>query len=84
MLGNLWSSTQSLDISVSTEELAMAGKILVVDDNKDMLALLQRIISEGTDHLVTSATDPFKALEILKKSIRYGHLRFENATNGRY
>ena len=44
----------------------MAGKILIVDDEKDMLALLQRIISEETDHELATATNPFKALERFK------------------
>ena len=44
----------------------MTGKILVVDDEKDMLTLLERIISEETDHELVTETDPSKALEILK------------------
>ena len=32
----------------------MAGKILIVDDEKDMLTLLQRIISEEKDHEVVT------------------------------
>ena len=28
----------------------MAGRILIVDDEKDMLVLLRRIISEEKDH----------------------------------
>ncbi|UCF83714.1 MAG: sigma-54-dependent Fis family transcriptional regulator [Desulfobacteraceae bacterium] len=46
----------------------MAGKILIVDDEKDMLALLRRIISEETDHEVVTETNPFEALEIFKAS----------------
>ena len=45
----------------------MTGKILVVDDEKDMLTLLQRIISEGSEYTVTSRSDPVNALEIFKK-----------------
>ncbi|MCK5723910.1 MAG: sigma-54-dependent Fis family transcriptional regulator, partial [Gammaproteobacteria bacterium] len=44
----------------------MAGKILIVDDEKDMLALLQRIISEETDHELVTTTNPLKATELLK------------------
>ncbi|EFK08462.1 sigma-54 interaction domain protein [delta proteobacterium NaphS2] len=41
----------------------MAGKILIVDDEKDMLTLLKRIISEETDHELVTETDPLKAFE---------------------
>lgn len=41
----------------------MAGKILIVDDEKDMLTLLKRILSEETDHDLVTETDPRKALE---------------------
>ncbi len=47
----------------------MTGNILVVDDEKDMLTLLHRIISEGTDHAVTIEKDPVKALEIFKEDL---------------
>jgi DNA-binding NtrC family response regulator len=46
----------------------MAGRILIVDDEKDMLVLLQRIISEETDHKLDMATNPVKAVELFKKS----------------
>ena len=46
----------------------MTGKILVVDDEKDMLTLLHRIISEGSDYAVITESDPIKALEIYKKN----------------
>jgi DNA-binding NtrC family response regulator len=42
----------------------MAGKILIVDDEKDMLVLLQRIISEETDHELVTTTNPLKAIEL--------------------
>jgi DNA-binding NtrC family response regulator len=45
----------------------MGGKILIVDDEKDMLILLQRIISEETDHEVFTETNPFSALELFKE-----------------
>lgn len=44
----------------------MAGKILVVDDKKDMLLLFERIISENTDHEVVVESDPRKAVEQLR------------------
>lgn len=44
----------------------MAGKILIVDDEKDMLALLKRIILEGTDHELITETDPLRAFELFR------------------
>jgi len=44
----------------------LAGKILIVDDEKDMLTLLKRIISEKTSHDVITENDPVKALEVFK------------------
>ena len=44
-------------------ERIMTGKILIVDDEKDMLTLLKRIISEETDHELITETDPLKAFE---------------------
>ncbi|MGD8757239.1 MAG: sigma-54 dependent transcriptional regulator, partial [Deltaproteobacteria bacterium] len=41
----------------------MTGRILVVDDEKDMLALLRRIITEKTEHEVILEYDPFKAVK---------------------
>ena len=46
----------------------MAGKILIVDDEKDMLLLLQRIISEETDHELQTETSPFRALDLFKNN----------------
>ena len=45
----------------------MPGRILIVDDEKDMLALLKRIISEETEHEVVTETDPVRALELFKE-----------------
>ena len=45
----------------------MTGKILIVDDEKDMLTLLTRIITEKTDYDVITRHDPLKAIEILKE-----------------
>lgn len=42
----------------------MAGKILIVDDEKDMLVLLQRIICEETDHELVTTVNPLKAIEL--------------------
>ena len=45
----------------------MKSRILVVDDEKDMLALLKRIITEKTEHEVMTEHDPFKAIELIHK-----------------
>ncbi len=45
----------------------MAGKILIVDDEKDMLLLLQRLITEETEYEVITEVNPIKAVEIFKK-----------------
>jgi len=41
----------------------MPGRILIVDDEKDMLALLRRMISEERDYQVATESDPRRALE---------------------
>ncbi|MBW1930143.1 MAG: sigma-54-dependent Fis family transcriptional regulator [Deltaproteobacteria bacterium] len=46
----------------------MAGKIVIVDDERDMLILLKRIISEGTDHEVFTFSNPSEALKWLKNN----------------
>jgi DNA-binding NtrC family response regulator len=46
----------------------MAGRILIVDDEPDMLLLLKRIISEETEHTVMSETDPQKALALFSQT----------------
>ena len=45
----------------------MPEKILLVDDEPDMLKLLSMIIKEKTDHEVTATNNPIEALEIAKK-----------------
>ncbi|MGD9159233.1 MAG: sigma-54 dependent transcriptional regulator [Desulfobacteraceae bacterium] len=45
----------------------MKGKILIVDDEKDMLVLLSRIIEEDTGHGVTTESNPEKALALFEK-----------------
>jgi DNA-binding NtrC family response regulator len=45
----------------------MAGRILIVDDETDMLLLLNRIISEETDHVVVTESDPKKALDLFRQ-----------------
>ncbi|RJQ84158.1 MAG: sigma-54-dependent Fis family transcriptional regulator [Desulfobacteraceae bacterium] len=46
----------------------MAGRILIVDDEPDMLLLLKRIISEESDHTVIAESDPQKALAIFNQA----------------
>jgi DNA-binding NtrC family response regulator len=45
----------------------MSGRILIIDDEKDMLALLKRILAEETQHEVVTETNPVTALELFKE-----------------
>ncbi len=45
----------------------MAGRILIIDDEKDMLVLLKRIITEETDYEAVTESDPHRALELFKE-----------------
>lgn len=45
----------------------MKGRILIVDDERDMLALLKRIITEKTEHEVITEHDPLKSIDTLEK-----------------
>jgi DNA-binding NtrC family response regulator len=45
----------------------MPEKILIVDDEPDMLKLLSMIISEKTPYEVTTTNNPLEALELVKK-----------------
>jgi len=45
----------------------MSGRILIVDDERDMLTLLGRIVSEDTDYTAVTENTPEKALERLGK-----------------
>jgi DNA-binding NtrC family response regulator len=47
----------------------MTFKILVVDDEKDMLALLSRYITEETDYQVKTENDPVTALAVFKQEL---------------
>jgi DNA-binding NtrC family response regulator len=47
----------------------MSGKILIVDDEKDMLVLLRRIISEERDHELVTETNPSRALELFREGL---------------
>lgn len=46
----------------------MKKKLLIIDDEKDMLLLLQRIISEKTPHEVTTIGDPRGVTDLLDKT----------------
>jgi DNA-binding NtrC family response regulator len=45
----------------------MAEKILIVDDEPDMLKLLKMILTEKTPYEVITTNNPFEAVEIVKK-----------------
>lgn len=45
----------------------MNGRILIVDDEKDMLVLLKRIVEEKTNHIVETEYDPLKVAALLRK-----------------
>jgi len=46
----------------------MTARILIVDDEEDMLALLKRIISEKTEHKLIAHSNSLEALEDIKDS----------------
>ena len=46
----------------------MGAKILVVDDELDMLALLAMIISEKTEHNVTTTNNPLEVVQFVKEN----------------
>jgi DNA-binding NtrC family response regulator len=45
----------------------MAGRILIVDDEKDMLSLLKRILVEDTVHEVVTESNAQRALELFRE-----------------
>ncbi|MCK4619495.1 MAG: response regulator [Desulfobacterales bacterium] len=45
----------------------MTARILVVDDELDMLALLAMIISEKTDHKVTTTNNPLEVIQFMRE-----------------
>ncbi len=46
----------------------MPGKILAVDDERDLLTLLRRIVTGETDCEIVTETDPLSALELVKST----------------
>ena len=47
----------------------MPEKILIVDDEKDMLVLLQRIVADRTPYEVVITDDPFQVPGLLKRTV---------------
>lgn len=45
----------------------MAEKILIVDDEPDMLKLLSMILREKTPYEITTTNNPIEAVELAKK-----------------
>ncbi|MCE5243922.1 MAG: sigma-54 dependent transcriptional regulator [Syntrophobacteraceae bacterium] len=45
----------------------MPEKVLIIDDEKDMLMLLQRILSDKIPHQVITENDPLKVSDLLRK-----------------
>lgn len=46
----------------------MSGRILIIDDEKDMLVLLQRIIAEESDHEVVTEANAQRALHLFREA----------------
>ena len=46
----------------------MPGKILIIDDEPDMLVMLEMLITDKTPHVVVSTNNPFEIEELLAKS----------------
>ena len=46
----------------------MGASILIVDDELDMLALLAMIISEKTEHKVTTTNNPLEVVQFVKEN----------------
>ena len=45
----------------------MTGRILIVDDERDMLTLISRIIQEDTEFEAVTETDPKKAVALFRE-----------------
>jgi DNA-binding NtrC family response regulator len=48
--------------------MTMAGKILIVDDEPDMLGMLEMLITDKTLHEVVPTNNPFEVEELLDKN----------------
>jgi DNA-binding NtrC family response regulator len=49
------------------QRVAMSGKILIIDDETDMLVMLEMLITDKTPHEVVSTNNPFEIEELLSK-----------------
>ncbi len=47
----------------------MTAQILIVDDELDILTVLAMIISDKTDHKVTTTNNPFEVPELIKEGV---------------
>jgi len=45
----------------------MSGKILIIDDEPDMLVMLEMLITDKTTHAVVTTNNPFEIEELLAK-----------------
>lgn len=54
--------------SQSNQEAEMSGRILIVDDERDMLALLNRILSSAFAHDIMQTDDPMQVPDLLKNN----------------
>jgi DNA-binding NtrC family response regulator len=52
---------------LNKKEDTMAQKILIVDDEPDMLKLLSMILKEKTPYDITTTNNPLEALDLVKK-----------------
>lgn len=46
----------------------MSGKMLLIDDEKDMLVLLERMLSSAFPHAITQTDDPMQVSDLLKNN----------------
>jgi DNA-binding NtrC family response regulator len=56
-----------MEFSTMKKGGGMAEKILIVDDEPDMLKLLSMILRERTSYAVTTTNNPLEALDLAKK-----------------
>jgi DNA-binding NtrC family response regulator len=49
------------------QRVAMSGKILIIDDETDMLVMLEMLITDKTPHEVVSTNNPFEIEELLSR-----------------
>ena len=54
---------------MSNQKKPSSGKILIVDDEPDMLEMLDMIITDKTSHKVVTTNNPWKWVKFLPKGI---------------